>query len=141
MTSSFGTRINPVLGVEEFHNGIDIAVPTGTEVVAIYSGRVGAIGLSETFGYFMFIYLDNGYRVMYAHLDEILLPSNTYVQQSDVVALSGNTGLSTAPHLHYSLWRGDELVDPVYYILDIPYTQNVVNERIARGDNTDEVFE
>ena len=80
----------------------------------------------------MVIYLDNNYRVMYAHLHEILVDSNTYVNQSDVVALSGNTGLSTAPHLHFSMWRDEDLVDPMYYILRIPYTQNVVNERVAR---------
>jgi len=61
---------------------------------------------------------------MYAHLDEVKVEVGQKFAQNDIIALSGNTGLSTGPHLHYSVWRDDELVDPIKYI-DLPFTQNI----------------
>ena len=136
ITSSFGTRINPVLKREEFHDGIDIAVPDGTEVKSIYNGKVLAVGESETFGKFVEIKLDNNYKIKYAHLSEVLVSKNDIVYKNDVVALSGKTGLTTGAHLHYSLWNGETLIDPFPY-LDLAYTEKVVAEYASRGEKID----
>ncbi len=125
-------RKNPVLDKIEFHNGIDIAVVTGTEVAAVRSGVVTVIRTSSTFGKVLEYETEDGYRVMYAHLSEVLVQKGDKIKQGDVVAKSGNTGLSTGPHLHYSIWKESKLVDPMEYV-DLKYTQEVAAEYAARG--------
>lgn len=133
VTSSCGARENPVLNKMEFHNGIDIAVVTGTEVVAVRSGVVTVIRTSATFGKVLEYETADGYKVMYAHLSEVLVKKGEKIKQGDIVAKSGNTGLSTGPHLHYSLWKDGTLLDPMEYV-DLKYTQEVAAEYAARGD-------
>ena len=133
VTSSCGERENPVLNKMEFHNGIDIAVVTGTEVVAVRSGVVTVIRTSATFGKVLEYETADGYKVMYAHLSEVLVKKGEKIKQGDIVAKSGNTGLSTGPHLHYSLWKDGTLLDPMEYV-DLKYTQEVAAEYAARGD-------
>lgn len=134
VTSSCGLRENPILNKMELHNGIDIAVVTGTEVAAVHSGVVTKIRTSTTFGKVLEYETEDGYKVMYAHLSEILVEKGDKIKQGDIVAKSGNTGLSTGPHLHYSLWKNDKLVDPMDYV-DLKYTQEVAAEYAARGES------
>ncbi|MDD3395544.1 MAG: M23 family metallopeptidase [Anaerotignum sp.] len=134
VTSSCGMRENPILNKMEFHNGIDIGVVTGTEVAAVHSGVVTTIRTSATFGKVLEYETEDGYKVMYAHLSEILVEKGDQIKQGDIVAKSGNTGLSTGPHLHYSLWKEDKLVDPMGYV-DLKYTQEVAAEYAARGES------
>ncbi len=105
ITSSCGTRQNPVLEREELHDGIDIAVAEGTEVAAVKSGVVTETRTSATLGRLVKFRTTDGYDVMYAHLSEILVKKGEEIRQGQAVARSGNTGLSTGPHLHYSLTR------------------------------------
>ncbi len=132
ISSSYGIRENPILGKTEFHNGIDIAVVTGTEVAAVHSGVVTEIRASATFGKVLEYETEDGYKVMYAHLSEILVKKGDKIKQGDIVAKSGNTGLSTGPHLHYSLWKDGKLIDPMDYV-KLKYTQDVIAEYAARG--------
>ncbi|KXL51669.1 murein DD-endopeptidase MepM [Anaerotignum neopropionicum] len=117
----------------EFHNGIDISAVIGTEVAAVHGGVVTDIRISATFGKVLEYETKEGYKVMYAHLSEILVKKGDEIKQGDIVAKSGNTGLSTGPHLHYSLWKDGKLIDPMDYV-KLQYTQEVASEYAARGD-------
>ncbi|MFV0314856.1 MAG: M23 family metallopeptidase [Anaerotignum sp.] len=134
ITSSCGVRENPVLKKMELHNGIDIGVGIGTPVLAVRSGVVSEVRTSATFGKVVQYETEDGYTVMYAHLSEILVEEGEQIKQGDVVAKSGNTGLSTGPHLHYSLWKDGKLLDPLGFVT-LKYTQEVVAEYAARGES------
>lgn len=134
ITSSCGVRENPILNKKEFHNGIDIGVVTGTEVAAVRSGVVTRVRTSATFGKVLEYETEDGYKVMYAHLSEVLVKKGEKIKQGEVVAKSGNTGLSTGPHLHYSLWKDGKLLDPLGYVT-LEYTQEVAAEYAARGES------
>ena len=116
ITSACGERINPILGKRENHNGLDIAVAEGTAVIAVKSGKVTEVRTSATYGKLLEYETTDGYTVMYAHLSKILVREGERVKQGQKVAESGNTGLSTGPHLHYSLWKGEKLLDPMDYL-------------------------
>jgi murein DD-endopeptidase MepM/ murein hydrolase activator NlpD len=113
LTSYFGDRINPVLSVDELHDGIDIAADIGTNAVAVEDGTVMAVGLSPTYGNYVKYSVADGYSVLYAHLDEVLVSEGQALKRGQVVALTGNTGLTTGPHLHYTVLFNDEPVDPL----------------------------
>ena len=105
VTSDCGKRENPILHKQELHDGLDIAVPEGTEVVAVKSGRVTEVRTSATYGKLLRFETTDGYTILYAHLSEILVKKGEKIKQGQVVAKSGNTGLSTGPHLHYGIYR------------------------------------
>ena len=116
ITSYYGERENPILHKQENHNGLDIAVAEGTDIIAVKSGTVTEVRTSATYGKLLKYETEDGYTVMYAHLSEILVKEDEKIKQGQVVARSGNTGLSTGPHLHYSLWKDDELLDPMEFL-------------------------
>ncbi|WP_458407405.1 M23 family metallopeptidase [Anaerotignum sp.] len=116
ITSACGERENPILHKQENHNGLDIAVAEGTEVIAVKSGRVTEVRTSATYGKVLKYETEDGYEVMYAHLSDILVKKGEEIRQGEVVAKSGNTGLSTGPHLHYSLWKEGNLLNPAAYL-------------------------
>ena len=116
ITSYCGERENPILHKRETHNGLDIAVPEGTDVIAVKSGTVTEVRTSATYGKVLEYETKDGYTVMYAHLSKVLVKQGEEIKQGQVVAKSGNTGLSTGPHLHYSLWKGETLLDPMEYL-------------------------
>jgi murein DD-endopeptidase MepM/ murein hydrolase activator NlpD len=100
------------------HAGVDFSVPTGTPVYATGDGVVIFAGVSSGFGYNVRIRHAKAKRVtLYAHLSEIPdgIRRGTKVERGDVIGLSGNTGLSTAPHLHYEIRRlNNEAINPIY---------------------------
>ncbi len=112
VTSGFGRRLHPLLGYTRAHNGIDYGVPVGTPVWAVADGRVTRAGVYGDAGRFVEIRHSNGWTSQYAHLSRINVHAGQHVSQKDVVALSGNTGLSTGPHLHYGLKKDGRPVDP-----------------------------
>ena len=116
ITSYCGERKNPILHKQENHNGLDIAVPEGTDVIAVKSGTVTEVRTSATYGKVLEYETKDGYTVMYAHLSKVLVKQGEEIKQGQVVAKSGNTGLSTGPHLHYSLWKGETLLDPMEFL-------------------------
>ena len=133
ITSSCGKRMNPILGKWELHNGLDIAMKEGTEVVAVKSGVVTQVRVSSSYGNVVNYKTKDGYEIMYAHLKEPLVEVNQEVKQGDVIALSGNTGLSTGPHLHYSVWLEGMLLDPMKFV-NLKYTNDVIKEYRGRGE-------
>lgn len=120
VSSPSGLRFNPVSGRREFHDGIDIAVPIGTPVVAPRGGDVLAVGYSASFGRFVRLLHDDDYISFFAHLNSIDVSTGDRVKQGDHIAYSGNTGWSTGPHLHFGLFRAGQFVDPLAYINPIP---------------------
>lgn len=133
VTSSCGTRQNPILKREELHDGLDIAAAEGTEVAAVKSGVVTETRTSATLGRLLKFRTADGYEVMYAHLSETLVKKGEEIRQGQAVARSGNTGLSTGPHLHYSVWKEGVLLDPLPFVT-LRYTEEVRKEYEARGE-------
>jgi len=117
ITSPFGWRIHPVLGMRHHHNGIDIDVPVGTMVRAAAPGNVHLIQ-DDPEGYGTLIVLEhaNGYLTLYGHLSSVLVSKGQFVEVGQPIAESGNTGLSTGPHLHFEIRNGDFPVDPQRYL-------------------------
>ena len=116
LSSPFGWREHPVDGEEKFHNGVDLAVNTGTQVLAFADGTIDYIGDSPEYGLYLQISHANGVKSFYAHCSELLVHQGQTVQAGETVALSGNTGNSTGPHLHLELKVDGVRINPIYYI-------------------------
>lgn len=106
VSSKFGPRNAPVAGASTFHRGIDIAVPTGTEVYAAAAGKVITASDTGLGGLTIFIDHGNGYYTCYMHLSEFRVSVGSVVAKGDLIALSGNTGNSSGPHLHFGVYCG-----------------------------------
>jgi len=105
---------------EEPHFGIDIAVPSGTPVRASGGGTVEQAGGDPDYGLFVMLGHPEGYQSMYGHASRILVSVGDRVQAGQVIALSGNTGRSTAPHLHFELRRSGNQLDPITLLKEVP---------------------
>jgi murein DD-endopeptidase MepM/ murein hydrolase activator NlpD len=118
LSASFGNRTDPFTGQFDFHPGIDISTPTGTPIQAPADGVVVSTG--QKGGYGNALVIDHGYGIVtrYAHLAAFNVRPGQRVSRGDVIAFVGNTGRSTAPHLHYEVWVKDQAKNPVHYILD-----------------------
>ena len=103
ISSSFGKRIHPITKKEIFHNGIDLAIPVNTPIKSPMPGIVYSVISEGDGGNQVIIKHNNGYKTGYAHLNKALVEKGDKVAQGDVIALSGNTGKSTGPHLHFTL--------------------------------------
>ena len=95
------------------HPGLDVAVPTDSYIRAAGAGVVSESGEDVTFGRFVRIDHGNGYETLYAHASQNLVQVGEFVRKNEVIALSGSTGQSTAPHLHFEVLRDGRLVDPL----------------------------
>ncbi len=104
-TSRYGKRIHPISGKEQFHKGVDLRAKTGTPVIATADGIVEYAGFHKKSGLGKLVIIDHnfGFKTMYGHLDEIKAKTGELFSRGDVIALSGNTGKSNAPHLHYEV--------------------------------------
>lgn len=99
------------------HNGLDFGVPVGTDITATMSGKVVYAGWNNQ-GYGNLVIVENGpYRTYFAHLSEVPVQLGQIVSAGDVVGLSGNTGNSTGPHLHYEVRRDQVVIDPTSFTL------------------------
>ena len=99
--------------VDESHPGIDIAVPLGTPVRASGGGSVAAAGYDADYGLFVLLRHPSGYETMYGHMSRLVAAEGDEVQAGQVIGLSGNSGRSTAPHLHFEIRRDNKTVDPL----------------------------
>ena len=95
------------------HPGLDIAVPTGSYVRAAGAGIVADVGEDPLYGHFVLLDHGGGYGSLYAHASATFVKTGDPVHQNEVIALSGSTGRSTAPHLHFEILRENEPVDPL----------------------------
>lgn len=115
MTALCGSRSNPILNVEEYHNGLDIAADEDSNVYAVRTGTVTDIHYSETYGNVLAFETDDNYKIVYAHLKSINVEVGEPVVQGEVVAYVGTTGLSTGPHIHYTVYLEEMLMDPIQF--------------------------
>jgi murein DD-endopeptidase MepM/ murein hydrolase activator NlpD len=97
---------------DETHPGIDIAVPIGTPIRAAGGGTVTGTGQDPEYGLFVLLTHVDGYQTMYGHASRILVAEGDEVNAGQVVALSGSTGHSSAPHLHFEIRRSGRSIDP-----------------------------
>ena len=111
-TSGFGDTISRTAS----HNGHDWAVNIGTKVRAAAEGVVELAYFSESYGYNILINHNNGFKTRYAHLSEVKVSKGEKVEQSQVIALSGSTGFSTGPHLHFEVVKDGKRVNPIEYV-------------------------
>ncbi|MFM7447867.1 MAG: peptidoglycan DD-metalloendopeptidase family protein [Leptolyngbyaceae cyanobacterium] len=118
ITSLFGWRIHPIDGAPRFHQGIDIGAPIGTPVIAAHTGKVELADIVSGYGLTVILrHTDNLHSTLYGHLSQIFVQPGQVVKQGTVIALVGNTGNSTGPHLHFEMQRwtdqGWVALDPI----------------------------
>jgi murein DD-endopeptidase MepM/ murein hydrolase activator NlpD len=116
VVSAYGPRVHPVLGNPENHDGIDIDVPQGTTVHAAASGKVFFYGEQPGYGNVLIIQHADGYYTLYGHLADSFVFSGQYVEMGQAVAQSGNTGISSGPHLHFEIRNREYPIDPQRYL-------------------------
>ena len=118
ITSKFGNRNHPILKSVKFHRGVDIAVSIGTPVYSGIKGRVTFAGRKGNYGNLVEIEGNDGIKVRYAHLNSIDVVTGQKVSDGEKVAETGNTGMSTGPHLHYEIIIDENPVNPLDFAHD-----------------------
>ena len=115
VSSYYGYRINPVTGQEQFHRGVDIAVPTGTTVLAAMDGTVTTATYDASYGNYVVIEDSNGYCTKYAHMDTLNVSAGQTVTHGTTIGTTGNTGSSTGSYLHIECLYNGEYYNPLFY--------------------------
>ncbi len=133
ISSNFGWRIHPITGVRTFHDGVDIAVPTGTALYSAVEGTVTVSKYSDSAGNMITVRKDSGWEITFMHMDSRAISVGDKVEQGQYVGTSGNTGNSTGPHLHIQVHdpEGNE-INPVFII---PYSTLEASESFNTGGN------
>ena len=116
ISSAFGWRMHPTLGVKKYHNGVDMASPKGTKILAAYRGEVVAATYNVTMGNYVLINHGNGYYTIYMHASKLLVTPGQIVVEGDKIAEVGSTGRSTGPHLHFGVRKNGTYVNPMDYL-------------------------
>lgn len=139
--SGFGWRIDPIYKVKRFHEGMDFSAPTGTEIYATGDGVVKRVIKSHGgYGYHLEIDHGFGYSTVYAHMDSFNVKRGQKVKRGDVIGEVGNTGKSTAPHLHYEVRVKGRPVNPAhYYFQDL--TPDQYEKMIHIASNSNQTFD
>lgn len=119
LSSYYGYRPDPIYKVRKFHAGVDFSAPQGTEVYSPGEGVVIKVKRSRR-GYGNTIEIDHGfgYVTFYAHLKELKVKKGQKVKRGELIATVGNSGKSTAPHLHYEVRKNNRTVNPIYYFFN-----------------------
>ena len=112
--------MHPILGFYRVHEGLDITNQEGSPVYASADGSVEFAGRNEQSGYGLMVQLNHGYSftTKYAHLSRVLVRDGQSVKRGDLIARSGNTGLSSGPHLHYEVRKNGIAQNPLDYFFD-----------------------
>ena len=117
VTSEFGNRVDPITGKRKGHGGMDLAVPTGTPIRAALGGTVTVSKYNAGgYGYYVCIDHGNGLTTLYGHCSKLLAKAGQTVEAGDIIALSGSTGRSTGPHLHFEVRVNGERTNPRQYL-------------------------
>jgi murein DD-endopeptidase MepM/ murein hydrolase activator NlpD len=115
LSSAFGMRKHPILGVDKMHLGLDFPAPAGTPVLATATGRAETVylfGDSSSYGNHIVLQHDEVYQTLYAHLSRIAVTAGQIVEEGDTIGYVGSTGRSTNDHLHYEVLEKGVRVDP-----------------------------
>lgn len=116
ISSPFGYRENPFTNLRTFHSALDIAINKGTKVKATGDGTVADTGYNSVFGNYIILKHTSGFQSLYGHLSQVLVHDGSRISQGSVIGLSGNTGQSTGPHLHFSIFKNGQAIDPRKYV-------------------------
>ena len=116
ISDDYGNRIHPTLGVQQFHNGIDMAAPTGSPILAATDGEVIAAAYSSTMGNYIMINHGSGIYTIYMHASALYVSNGQKVSKGQKIAAVGSTGRSTGPHLHFSVRVNGSYVNPWNYL-------------------------
>ena len=111
----YGYRVHPISGENQFHRGLDIAIPEGTELYAAMDGTVMTATYDDSYGNYVVIKDANGYETKYAHMQSLSVTPGQTVAHGDLIGYSGNTGGSTGPHLHLECLVNGEYYNPIFY--------------------------
>ena len=116
ITSPFGYRIHPILKTKIFHTGTDIGVPANSKIVAVNEGTVIMAGWSGGYGKVVVIDHGGGIVTLYAHNNKLLVKKGDQVRKGQQISLSGSTGMSTGPHLHFEVRKDGAYIDSMIYL-------------------------
>lgn len=116
ITSGYGRRIHPITQKVQVHNGVDIRVRKGTSVKAAADGVVEFSGYRGGYGWTVILRHGHGYKTLYAHNSDLLVKVGQRVKKGSAIALSGNSGTSTGPHLHYEVWVNNQRTNPISFL-------------------------
>lgn len=119
LASGFGMRVHPIYKVKKMHSGIDFAAPIGTPIYATADGRIDEVNVRFS-GYGKMVVIDHGfgYKTRYAHMHEFAVRQGQNIKRGELIGYVGDTGLSTAPHLHYEVLMNGVLINPVHYFFN-----------------------
>jgi len=116
ISDDYGWRIHPTLGVKKFHNGVDMAAPTGSPILAAADGQVVAASYSSSMGNYVMINHGSGLFTIYMHASSLGVSTGASVKKGAQIATVGSTGRSTGPHLHFGVRMNGEYVSPWAYL-------------------------
>lgn len=119
IASGFGVRIHPIYKVKKMHTGIDFAAPIGTPIYATADGKIEEVSVKFS-GYGKMIVINHGfgYKTRYAHMHDFAVRSGQNIKRGELIGYVGDTGVSTAPHLHYEVMMNGVLINPVHYFFN-----------------------
>jgi murein DD-endopeptidase MepM/ murein hydrolase activator NlpD len=123
VTSYYGYRVHPITGEKNYHKGLDIGMPEGTEILAGHGGTVTFAGNSGDYGLVVVIEDGDGLVSKYAHCSALLVSAGQTVNAGDLIAKVGNTGQSTGPHLHLEIIKDGVYLNPLYFAVTNDYGQ------------------
>ncbi len=139
LSSGFGKRYHPIYKTRRMHTGIDFSAPTGTDIRASGNGVIEKVKKQRTgYGYHVVINHDFGYKTLYGHMSEVSVRKGQKVKRGEVIGKVGNTGTSTAPHLHYEVIQNDRKINPVHFFFDdlTPEEYDAVIEQAELGNQS-----
>lgn len=116
ISDDYGNRIHPTLGIQKFHNGIDLAAPSGSPILAAYDGRVVAAAYNASMGNYIMLNHGDGLYTIYMHASKLYVSEGQSVSRGEKIAGVGTTGRSTGNHLHFSVRRNGDYVSPWNYL-------------------------
>ena len=116
ISDDYGTRTHPILGIQQFHNGVDLAAPGGSPILAVYDGKVVAADYNSSMGNYIMIDHGDGLYTIYMHASALYVSKGTEVTKGQKIAAVGSTGRSTGNHLHFSVRLNGSYVNPWQYL-------------------------
>ncbi len=139
--SGFGYRIHPIYKRRKFHAGLDFSAPKGTKIYATGDGKISRVEYKRT-GYGLNIVIDHGfgYSTLYAHMGSVNVKKGQKVKRGQVIGTVGNTGTSTAPHLHYEVVKDGKKVNPIHFVLD-GLTNDEYQQLVNASDKMNQSFD
>ena len=116
ISCQFGYRTHPITGKRDFHRGVDIAVPINSNIYSALNGVVKEIGENRIYGKYVILSHSDNFETAYCHCNDILVKEGIYIRRGERLGKSGNTGLSTGPHLHFEIKYNGKYYNPEYLI-------------------------